>query len=110
MSNDTIKRSDAIKALDNAWINGTSLLDANEAVKQLKDLPSADRPTGKWILSGLQSIEKMENGNYYYYCSNCLHVDAHAKTQEVPYCWYCGAKMEGVTGWMIQSAERKQSL
>ena len=49
MSNDTIKRSDAIKALDNAWINGTSLLDANEAVKQLNDLPSAYRPQGEWI-------------------------------------------------------------
>lgn len=49
MSNDTIKRSDAIKALDNAWINGTSLLDANEAVKQLNDLPSADRPKGDFV-------------------------------------------------------------
>lgn len=46
MSDDLIRRSDAIKSLDNAWINGTSLLDANEAVKQLNDLPSADRPTG----------------------------------------------------------------
>ena len=49
MNNDTIKRSDAIKALDNAWINGTSLLDANEAVKQLNDLPSADRPQGDFV-------------------------------------------------------------
>lgn len=48
MSEDLIKRSDAIKALDNAWINGTSLLDANEAVKQLKAIPSADRPQ-EWI-------------------------------------------------------------
>lgn len=45
---DLIRRADAIKALDNAWINGTSLLDANEAVKQLSDLPSADRPQ-EWI-------------------------------------------------------------
>ena len=44
MSKDIIYREDAIEALDNAWINGTSLLDANEAVKQLNDLPSADRP------------------------------------------------------------------
>ena len=51
--------------------------------------------TGKWILSDLQSIEGMENGNYYYFCSNCLHGDVHAKTQEVPYCWYCGVRMEG---------------
>jgi rubrerythrin len=40
----SIKRSDAIKVLDTAWINGTSLLDANEAIKQLNDLPSADKP------------------------------------------------------------------
>lgn len=49
MSNDLIRRSDAIKLLDNAWINGTSLLDANETIKQLNDLPSADRPQ-EWIL------------------------------------------------------------
>ena len=49
MSDDLIKRSDAIKSLDNAWINGTGLLDANEAIKQLNDLPPADRLQGKWI-------------------------------------------------------------
>lgn len=44
MIEDLIKRSDAIKSLDNAWINGTSLLDANETIKQLNAIPSADRP------------------------------------------------------------------
>jgi len=46
MSKDIIYREDAIKSLDNAWINGTSLLDANETIKQLNAIPSADRPQG----------------------------------------------------------------
>lgn len=57
----------------------------------LHNLPSAQPKTGKWILSDNQSREDMENGNYYYICSNCLHGDVHAKTQEVPYCWHCGS-------------------
>ena len=75
MSEDIIYREDAIKALDNAWINGTSLLDANEAVKQLSDLPSADRPQGEWIEHKERTI--VRNGNFIdyfpteYECSNC---------------------------------------
>ncbi len=82
---DLIKRSDAIKSLDNAWINGTSLLDANEAVKQLKDLPSADRPQGEWIdRSG--GIEGAWN-----YCSVCGEqaIDLY------DFCPNCGADMRG---------------
>lgn len=52
------------------------------------------RKKGEWILFDNQNREDVENGNYYYFCSNCNHGDLHAKTQEVPYCWYCGAKME----------------
>lgn len=55
----------------------------------------ADRPQGKWILSDLQSQADNDNGNYAYVCTNCNHTDIHAKTQEVPYCWWCGAIMEG---------------
>lgn len=29
-------------------------------------------------------------------CSNCLHTDRHYKELSVPYCWYCGAKMDEV--------------
>lgn len=32
--------------------------------------------------------------NAYFDCSNCHHGDIHAEGQEVPYCWYCGAKMD----------------
>lgn len=49
---------------------------------------------GHWILSDYQVKEDTDNGNYRYYCSNCSHADIHARIVDVPYCWYCGAKME----------------
>ena len=50
--------------------------------------------TGKWMLCDNQRQEDINNGNYMYTCTNCLRSDVHAKTQKVPYCWWCGAKME----------------
>ena len=35
-----------------------------------------------------------EDNNAVFDCSNCHHGDVHAEGQEVPYCWYCGAKMD----------------
>ena len=59
----------------------------------LKDA-QPERKKGKWRLADKQNPEDKANGNYLYFCSNCFHADLHAKTQEVPYCWYCGAEME----------------
>lgn len=53
-----------------------------------------ERKTGKWILYDNQRQEDVDCGNYLYICSECGYSDLHAKTQDVPYCWYCGAKME----------------
>lgn len=53
------------------------------------------RMRGKWIRAEYQREEDIINGNYMFVCSNCSHVDFHAKTVEVPYCWYCGADMRG---------------
>ena len=91
---DTIYREDAIKALDNAWINGTSLLDANEAVKQLKDLPSAERPQGEWKPFDLKW------GRSIWYCTACeegVEVPCDICTHKPIYnfCPNCGAKMKG---------------
>lgn len=52
---------------------------------------------GHWILYENQNQDDVNNGNYLYVCSNCNHSDLHAKTTDVPYCWYCGAKMDEVT-------------
>ena len=59
---------------------------------------SEDRPTGKWIRCKKQNKADLYNGNALYECSNCGHTDLHAETQEVPYCWYCGARMGNEDG------------
>lgn len=46
------------------------------------------RPHGVWIRTG-----SLGNGNAQYECSNCHHGDEQAESQEVPYCWHCGAKI-----------------
>lgn len=67
------------------------------AINDVKHAPTVvpERKKGKWILSDEQRREDTDNDNYRYVCSNCLHSDIHAKTQEVPYCWWCGADMRG---------------
>ena len=46
---------------------------------------------GKW-----KRISPPDNdGNAIYRCSKCQHQDIHAIGCEVPYCWYCGTRMEG---------------
>ena len=49
------------------------------------------RPQGEWIRTG-----SLGNGNSQYECSNCHYGDEQAESQEVPYCWHCGAKMQKV--------------
>lgn len=96
MSDDLIRRSDAIKALDNAWINGTSLLDANEAVKQLNDLPPADRPQGEWLDYEIP----LEDGGAMpiQVCSLCKTFYPLAYTGGGHrFCPNCGARMKGVS-------------
>jgi len=145
MSDDLIRRSDAIKALCDAVDNKGNYegewLYTDEFCKAIDSVPSADneiigklktaieneeickncptaerisgenllgamalgfgygmevdRPQGKWLLSDLQSQADNDNGNYAYVCTNCNHTDIHAKTQKVPYCWWCGARMKG---------------
>ncbi len=44
---------------------------------------------GEWI------YHNYENGNWYCTCSNCGKGDLHAIKGTVPYCWNCGARMDG---------------
>lgn len=77
------------------WCEGT----VRGIVDHIDEMPSIqptieERKTGHWILYENQRQEDVENGNYLYICSECGKSDLHAKTQEVPFCWWCGAKME----------------
>lgn len=72
-------------SLDTTFQDECEMIALNLAIKALEE-----RPKGKWIRTG-----SLGNGNAHYTCSNCSYGDEHAECQEVPYCWHCGARMDG---------------
>lgn len=46
---------------------------------------------GRWIQDG--GLD--EDGNGQYHCSVCSAGENHNPIVDVPYCWKCGAKMDG---------------
>lgn len=92
--NDFISRKWLMECLEEGWFDTEK--DYNRMIHLVRDTaPSVqpERKKGKWLLSDEQRREDTDNGNYLYFCSNCLRSDIHAKTQEVPFCWWCGADM-----------------
>ena len=103
MSEDLIRRSDAIEAIENTdWyhqnrnkdmVSGANSYEhqawykADDVYKALEAVPSADRPSGEWI----------SNGKRIYRCSNCgnyLDFDGvNAGRGDANYCPNCGADM-----------------
>ena len=85
MSEDLIKREDAIEALKG---REGILPDAYTAVAIIRAIPSADRPQGEWIY-----IDEPIIGNPYgrYKCSECNLEEPF----ESDFCPNCGAKMKG---------------
>ena len=69
----------------------------DNCIATLINLPSAqsERKKGRWILYENQRQEDVYNDNCLYICSECGKSDLHAKTQKVPFCWNCGARMKG---------------
>lgn len=45
---------------------------------------------GRWI----EETEPDENGNVVAMCNQCYHTDEHGVNMKIPYCWYCGARMD----------------
>ena len=97
MNDDLIRRSDAINLCEK-WRNRTNehhdkngWYIADTLLKATKELPSADRPQGEWI------IEKTLYDNYNYRCSYCDWYECHAYPDVEPYnyCPNCGARMKG---------------
>lgn len=99
MSEDLIKRSDAIEAVKRVSENytGKGKRDYHPHIDFIVDelkycVPSVDRPQGEWIEFDTKW------GRSFYYCTNCM------ETSEVPtafgqplynFCPNCGARMKG---------------
>lgn len=63
-----------------------SVMPPEQKTEMLKNIK---RPQGEWIRTG-----SLGNGNAQYECSICHYGDEQAESQEVPYCWHCGASMQ----------------
>lgn len=103
MSDDLIKRSDAIKAINvRARIphDVASAHYANMAINAIRSVPSADRPRGEWIRTAEKYIGDDVSGFYDYHwaCSECEReaiINEWNIYELSDYCPHCGAKMKG---------------
>ena len=121
MNDDLIKRSDAIKAIEelpNAYNGWSDAYDKAYIIGTLEEVPKADRP--QKVIAQItfdeeklreivkEAVERFKEeyeitdrpqGHYIkgesgeWYCSECKRIDD--KYSVAKFCWYCGAKMDG---------------
>lgn len=109
MSDDLIKRSDAIEAVENvtwyhqnrnkdmvegansdehqAWYKSQDIYEALEA------LPSADRPQGEWIGCRHEDSEWLSPMADFYKCSICGKIVNLLQMRSYNFCPNCGSRM-----------------
>lgn len=102
-----IKREDAISQLEPLWdrmheegglIDPDCELGINESIEVIKAIPSADVAEvrhGHWEKIAKVRPECKWDSDYNYECSECHYTDVHNEEVDVPYCWHCGARMDG---------------
>lgn len=100
---DLIRRSDAIKAIDDKVNGSDNRLWLREIILEL---PSADRPQGEWVaVSCFEAFGGDEDawiahGNpiAFHYCSECkeqTRIDEFGEEILSNYCPNCGCRMKG---------------
>lgn len=70
----------------------------SRALCALHDVPAVDVVEVRhkhWIKLTKVHPDLLNDSTYNYRCSNCGYMDTHGANVEVPYCWHCGAKMDG---------------
>ena len=94
MSDDLIRRSDAIKALEREksdWNNDYNV-PIDNCIKRLNKVKSADRPQGEWIRDDIGTL----------ICSECKRPRRDNRIGHTNFCNSCGADMrEGETGEQV---------
>lgn len=82
------------QAIEAAWVIELYNSERDELEEEIKALPPADvEPViyAKWkFVAGPN-----EDNNIQFMCDNCGAGDVHAVGVTVPYCWRCGARMDG---------------
>ena len=87
-----ISLDEALKATHSEiyWTESQQAAVRSFLVKQPK-VDAVEVVHGRWIQDG----ELDEDGNGQYHCSVCWAGEKHNPIVDVPYCWKCGAKMDG---------------
>ena len=89
--NDLIRREDAIKAVKSSIADSWGRISPVNACQNIRCLPSADRPRGKWIYVTVE--EWMRTGrDYGHHCSECDEMNESGGSN---FCPNCGADMRG---------------
>ena len=91
MSEELIRRSDAIKAIEelpNAYNGWSDAYDKAYIIGTLEEVPSADRPQGEWIDRGMRVPSSWVKK-----CSLCGHETDTWRWCN--FCPNCGARMKG---------------
>ena len=72
---------------------GAEMTEKGIRLLDLSQQPTADvEPVvhAHWIDTGRSD----GNYNYDFVCCRCKHTDIHSRQVKVPYCWFCGARMD----------------
>ena len=114
MSEDLIKRSDAIKAIDelpNAYNGWSDAYDKTYIISTLEEVPKTDRPQGEWIKMphkeylSWDCVGEYENPTYdekyhsvvewWWHCNKCFYEMSRDEKPSYNFCPNCGADMRG---------------